>query len=148
MFHANISERNASAVPSGLKNTLGRGPGLPLLDNGQSMYSRDAAVLPMWTGVVGSSWKLFYSVSLHVKWLLYHHGMARPQVAIGGDGLQLWAVAANILNKQLRTADKEWPSGLGVGLTAYRKNRFVTKYYKWPRTCRALVNKVTNFRVQ
>jgi hypothetical protein len=28
------------------------------------------------------------------------HGMARPQVAVGGDGLQIWRVAANILNKQ------------------------------------------------
>jgi hypothetical protein len=31
--------------------------------------------------------------------------MARPQVADGGDGLQIWRVDANILNKQLRTAD-------------------------------------------
>jgi hypothetical protein len=101
------------------------------------------------TGVVGSSWKLFYtcSVRLHVKWVLYHHGMARPQVAIGGDGLQVWRVAANILNKQLRTGDKGWSSSLGVGLTTHRKNRFVTKYYEGPRTCRALVNTVTNLRV-
>jgi hypothetical protein len=34
-----------------------------------------------------------------------HHGMAHPQVADGGDGLQIWKVAANILNKQSRTAD-------------------------------------------
>jgi hypothetical protein len=32
-----------------------------------------------------------------------------------GDGLQIWRVAANILNKQSRTADKEWSSSLGVG---------------------------------
>jgi hypothetical protein len=31
------------------------------------------------------------------------------------NGLQLWRVAANILNKQLRTADKGWSSSLGVG---------------------------------
>jgi hypothetical protein len=45
--------------------------------------------------------------------------MARPQVADGGDDLQLWREAANILNKQSRTADKGWSSsfGLGVGLT-------------------------------
>jgi hypothetical protein len=36
--------------------------------------------------------------------------MARPQVADGGDGLQIWRVAANILNKQSRTADKGWSS--------------------------------------
>jgi hypothetical protein len=41
--------------------------------------------------------------------------MARPQVADGGDGLQIWRVAANILNKQSRTADKGWSSSLGVG---------------------------------
>jgi hypothetical protein len=43
--------------------------------------------------------------------------MARPQVADGGEGLQIWRVAANILNKQSRTADKGWPSSWGVGLT-------------------------------
>jgi hypothetical protein len=44
-----------------------------------------------------------------------HHGMARPQVADGGDSLQFWRVAANILNKQSRKADKGWSSSLGVG---------------------------------
>jgi hypothetical protein len=34
------------------------------------------------------------------------HGMACPQVADGGDGVQIWRVAANTLNKQLRTAGK------------------------------------------
>jgi hypothetical protein len=41
--------------------------------------------------------------------------MARPQVADGGDGLQIWRVAANILNKQSRTADRGWSSSLGFG---------------------------------
>jgi hypothetical protein len=31
---------------------------------------------------------------LHIKWVPCHHGMARPQVADGGDGLQIWRVAA------------------------------------------------------
>jgi hypothetical protein len=44
-----------------------------------------------------------------------HHGMARPRVADGRDGLQLWRLAANILNKQPRTNDKGWSSSLGVG---------------------------------
>jgi hypothetical protein len=44
-----------------------------------------------------------------------HHGMARPQVADGGEGLQIWRGAANILNKQTWTADKGWSSDLGVG---------------------------------
>jgi hypothetical protein len=30
----------------------------------------------------------------------------------------IWRVAANILNKQSRTADKEWSSSLGVGRSA------------------------------
>jgi hypothetical protein len=35
----------------------------------------------------------------------YNHGTARPRVADGGDGHQIWWVAANILSKQPRTAD-------------------------------------------
>jgi hypothetical protein len=45
---------------------------------------------------------------------LRHHGMVRPQVVDGGDGLQLWRVAANKMNKHSRAADKEWSSSLGV----------------------------------
>jgi hypothetical protein len=54
-------------------------------------------------------------LSLYVKWVPCHHGMARPQVVDVGEGLQIWRVAVNILNKQSRTADKGWPSSLGVG---------------------------------
>jgi hypothetical protein len=39
--------------------------------------------------------------------------MACPHVVDGG-GLQIWGVAANILNKQLQTADKGWSSSLKV----------------------------------
>jgi hypothetical protein len=39
----------------------------------------------------------------HVKRVPFHYGMARPQVANGEDGLQIWTVAANILKKQSRT---------------------------------------------
>jgi hypothetical protein len=35
-------------------------------------------------------------------------GMVCPQFAGGGDGLQIWRVPANILNKWWRTADKGW----------------------------------------
>jgi len=35
-----------------------------------------------------------------VRWVLCHYDMARPQVADGGEDLQIWKVAANILNKQ------------------------------------------------
>jgi len=31
------------------------------------------------------------------------------------EQLQMWSVAANILNKQSRTTDKGWYSSLGVG---------------------------------
>jgi hypothetical protein len=51
----------------------------------------------------------------HVSWVPCHHGMARPQVADGGDSLQFGRVAPNILNKQSRTADKGCSSSLGVG---------------------------------
>jgi hypothetical protein len=57
----------------------------------------------------------FLILYTHVRWVPCHHGMARPQVADGGDGLQFWRLAANILNKQSRTADKGWSSSLGVG---------------------------------
>jgi len=40
--------------------------------------------------------------------------MARPRVADGGTA-SVKEVAANILNKQSRTADEGWPSSLGVG---------------------------------
>jgi hypothetical protein len=52
----------------------------------------------------------------HVRWVPCHHGMARPQVADGGDALQFLRVAENtILNKQSRGVDKGWSSSLGVG---------------------------------
>jgi len=49
-----------------------------------------------------------------------HNGMACPRVAVGRGGLQMWRVAAIILNMQLRTADKAWFPSLFVeqGLTA------------------------------
>jgi hypothetical protein len=64
------------------------------------------------------------SVKSHVMWVPFHHGMARPQVADVGDALQFWRVAANILNKQSRTADKRCFSSLGLGMgliTPHRK---------------------------
>jgi hypothetical protein len=47
-----------------------------------------------------------------------YHGMARPRVADGGYGLQIWRVVANILNKQSHTADKGWSSGFWIGRRA------------------------------
>jgi hypothetical protein len=51
----------------------------------------------------------------HDKWVICHHGMARLQLADGGDALHFWRSAANILNKQSWTADKGWSTSLGVG---------------------------------
>jgi hypothetical protein len=50
----------------------------------------------------------------HVRWVPSHHGITRPQVADGGDVLQIWRVVANILNKQSRKAGKGWYFSLGV----------------------------------
>jgi hypothetical protein len=60
---------------------------------------------------------IFVSVysNTDVRLVPCHRGMARPQVADGGDGLLIWSIAANILNKQSRTAEKGWFSRLGVG---------------------------------
>jgi hypothetical protein len=61
--------------------------------------------------------------------------MVCPQVADGGDGLQIWRVAANIPYKQSRTDDKGWSSSLGVGLTTpHHKNKLLRKIHKKPRT--------------
>jgi hypothetical protein len=38
--------------------------------------------------------------------------------ADGGDSLQVWKVSVNVLNKQLRTADKGWSSNMGDGRVA------------------------------
>jgi hypothetical protein len=43
------------------------------------------------------------------------NGLARPQVADTAYGLQIWKVATNILNEQLRRAEKGWYYSLGVG---------------------------------
>jgi hypothetical protein len=48
-------------------------------------------------------------------WVPCHHSMARPQVADGREVLRVRRVAANILNKQSRTAEKGWSFRLGVG---------------------------------
>jgi hypothetical protein len=41
-----------------------------------------------------------YSMETSEIHIQFYHGMARPQVVDGGDGLKIWRVAANILNKQ------------------------------------------------
>jgi hypothetical protein len=41
-------------------------------------------------------------------------GVARPWEADGGDGINIWRIVANILNEQLRIADKGLSSNLRV----------------------------------
>jgi hypothetical protein len=54
-----------------------------------------------------------------------HNDMACARVADAGDGLQMWKVAADILNKQSRTADMGLSSSSGVRceLTAPHRER-------------------------
>jgi hypothetical protein len=56
--------------------------------------------------------------------------MARPRVEDGGDGLHMWRVAANILNKQSWTADKGWSSSLWVGRGANNSSLLKTICYE------------------
>jgi hypothetical protein len=69
---------------------------------------------------------LHYEVALvslsHVRWVPYHHGMARPKVADGGESLQIWRVAANMLNKQSGRADRGWSSSSGIGRGARKRS--------------------------
>jgi hypothetical protein len=68
----------------------------------------------------------FILLGPHVMWVPCHHGMAHPQFADGEDGLQLWRVDANKLNKQpqtrlTRSVAPAWR--LGVGLTTFRHKK-------------------------
>jgi hypothetical protein len=63
----------------------------------------------------------------HVMWVPCHHGVARAQVADEGDSLQIWRLAAKILNKQSRTADKGWFSSLKVGCGANNSSLYKMK---------------------
>jgi hypothetical protein len=53
-----------------------------------------------------------YIQSCPLRTAMYKGGysVARPQVVDGGDDLEIWRVAANILNKKFRTADNGWSS--------------------------------------
>jgi hypothetical protein len=60
-----------------------------------------------------------------IKWVPCNHGMMCPKFADRGQGLQIWKVSVNILNKQLQTANKGWSS---------IKNQHVTRCYTGPQT--------------
>jgi hypothetical protein len=50
----------------------------------------------------------------HLQILTQIINYSKPDPADGGDALQFWTEAANILNKQSWTVDKGWSSSLGV----------------------------------
>jgi len=52
-----------------------------------------------------------------------HHDMARSQVADGGDGLYMWRVAVNILNKQSRTPERGGTPFWGLGEETWESKR-------------------------
>jgi len=47
-------------------------------------------------------------------------------VAVGGDSHRVWRVITNVLNKQLKIADKRWSSNLGVGCEADNPSSLIT----------------------
>jgi hypothetical protein len=53
----------------------------------------------------------------------------KPRDAYGGNGFQILRVAANILNNQSRTADKEWSPRLEIGRGANSSSPLITKCY-------------------
>jgi hypothetical protein len=50
----------------------------------------------------------------HDKKVPFHRSMACLQFMDGGGGLHIRRVPVNVLNKQLCTANREWPSSLRV----------------------------------
>jgi hypothetical protein len=68
-------------------------------------------------------------VFAHGEWVFYHHGMARPQVAVGGDGFYICRVALNMCNMQEGTADKRQSPGCYLGWAPTIHCSHVTKCY-------------------
>jgi hypothetical protein len=81
-------------------------------------------------------------MSRQVYWLTEHklrHNF-QPVVAIGGDNLQMWKVAANILHNQERNTERPTrgvPTGWEVGMivTTHSRIKIFTNIYKRPRIC-------------
>lgn len=67
------------------------------------------------------------------KFVPCHHAMMHPHLLDMGDNPQIWRVAMNILNKQLRIANKGWFLEFLTGLTIVTmKFQDVTKCYAGP----------------
>jgi hypothetical protein len=47
--------------------------------------------------------KIIFCYTYDLKSVPCHHSLVGPQVVVGGDGLLIWRVAANILIKQFQT---------------------------------------------
>jgi hypothetical protein len=58
------------------------------------------------------------------------YGMTRPQVAVGGDVVQIWKVVANMLNKQSPAVDKGWSFALRVVRGLMTHHRKTLSCYK------------------
>jgi hypothetical protein len=81
---------------------------------------------------------IFALIHIHVRRVLCHYGDALSQVVDGKDGIQLWRVALNILNKQLWTPEKRWSSSFSVGhggKPPHCKHKPVMKYLTEHQNC-------------
>jgi hypothetical protein len=69
--------------------------------------------------------------AVYVMWLPCHHGMASRPFEDGGDGPQIWRVAANVLNKQSKAVGTGLSCCLGAGRGALLtvKYQLVTNSY-------------------
>jgi hypothetical protein len=70
-----------------------------------------------------------HSSSVPGLWSPCHQGMTFVQVVDGGDGIQIWCVAANILNIQSRRAESKLYSSLGVGRGANNSSQQKNKLF-------------------
>jgi len=67
------------------------------------------------------------TLSSHVNVGPCHQDVTDRLIADRGDGLQIWWVAAEILNKQSRTAVKGWSSRLGTDRETYSSSPWKKK---------------------
>jgi hypothetical protein len=90
---------------------------------------------------------------IHISWVPFHHATARPQVADGGNDLQIRSAAANALKKHSRANNKGFSSSLSVGRGEEQRNtvywtgiHFVKRTPYWG-ACRADSCLAVNFSI-